>query len=108
MQREREHYEAMRAGIIDEVEQERQAQDSRWGGPGFDDLHGSYDWLAFLMHDIGRAVVWPFDASVFRRQMLSAAAIALAAVEWVDRAHERDAKPIVDLTSGEGNLGDTG
>ena len=44
----------------------------------------------------------------FCQWQVSAAAIALAAVEWVDRGNERDAKPIVDLTSGEGNLGQTG
>jgi hypothetical protein len=91
---------------MDEVVVERIAQDERWGGPARDDLHGSYDWVAYLVHDLGKAIAWPWDAGTFRRQMISVAALAIAAVEWVDRGDARDAPEVVDPTSGEGNLGD--
>jgi len=95
-----------RRSIFEEVAAERSAQDARWGGPALDDLHGSYDWVAYLVHDLGKAIAWPWDASTFRRQMISVAALAVAAVEWVDRGDARDARELVDRTSGEGNLGD--
>lgn len=73
------------AAVLIEVFHERRRQDLRWGGPEHDDGHGPHDWIAYIMRHAGRAVMWPWDRSTFRRQMIRVAALAVAAVEWCDR-----------------------
>ena len=94
----------MRNDIFKEIEAERVAQDERWGGPEHDDKHGSYDWIAFITRNVGLAVTRPWDAREFRRRMVRVAALAVAAVEWVDRAEARGVDDAVDSTSGEGGV----
>lgn len=65
--------------------QERERQDLKWGGPKHDDKHGLHDWVAFIIKHLGKAVTWPINRSVFRRQMIRVAALAIAALEWLDR-----------------------
>lgn len=93
----------MREKIFEEIDAERRAQDKKWGGAEHDDRHGSYDWIAYVTRHTGLAVCRPWDPSVFRKQMLRVAALAVAAIEWVDRAGD-DAKRRVDKESGEGLL----
>ncbi len=71
--------------VLETVAQEREWQDKEWGGPTHDDQHNSHDWIAFIVRQAGRAVMWPFDSLNFRKQMIRVAALAVAAVEWVDR-----------------------
>jgi hypothetical protein len=94
----------MRNDIFKEIDAERIAQDQRWGGPEHDDKHGSYDWIAFITRNVGLAVTRPWDAREFRRRMVRVAALAVAAVEWVDRAGARGADDSVDRSSGEGGV----
>ena len=96
----------MRENIFAEIGRERQAQDEKWGGPAHDDKHTSYDWIAYLVRHTGKAVCWPWDAQVFRRQMVRVAALAVAAIEWVDRAQAKQVRESVDHISGEGILQD--
>jgi hypothetical protein len=93
----------MREKIFEEIDVERRAQDEKWGGADHDDRHGSYDWIAFIARHTGLAVCRPWDPAVFRRQMVRVAALAVAAVEWVDRAGPRVERD-VDRVSGEGLL----
>jgi hypothetical protein len=92
----------MRQDIFNEIEAERHAQDQKWGGPDHDDRHGSYDWVAFVARDLGLAVTRPWDAGEFRRRMLRVASLAVAAIEWADRAEARGTGDTVDPSSGEG------
>lgn len=94
----------MRERIFGEIDAERRAQDQKWGGAEHDDKLGSYDWIAFVARHTGLGVCRPWDAAVFRKQMVRVAALAVAAVEWVDRAGGRDAAASVDATSGEGHV----
>ncbi len=71
--------------VLHDIRYERHRQHEKWGGPRHDDKHGSHDWIAYIMRHAGRAVMWPFDASQFRKQMVRVAALAVAAVEWTDR-----------------------
>lgn len=71
--------------ILDEIRDERDQQDAQWGGAGHDDQHTNFDWICYLTKHVGRAVQWPFDPAVFRRQMVIVAALAVAAIEWCDR-----------------------
>lgn len=77
----------MRAAIFTQIEEERRRQDGEWGQQ-HDDKHTTHDWIAILSKHIGRAVVYPWDraaAAAYRQQMVRVAAVAVAAIEWVDR-----------------------
>jgi hypothetical protein len=80
-----------RYDIYGEIEAERERQDEKWGGPEHDDGHTSHDWVAYLARHAGKAVMWPFGPSLFRRQMIRVAALAVAAVEWEHRRTVRTA-----------------
>jgi hypothetical protein len=68
-----------------EIKKERKAQDKKWGGPGHDDRHTSHDWVSYLTKHVGKAVMFPWDKTLFRNQMVRVAAVAVAAIEWCDR-----------------------
>jgi hypothetical protein len=71
-----------------EVAAERAAQDAEWGGPTHDDRHLPWDWVALLTRHAGLAVTdggGEADQVRFRRQMVRVAALAVAAVESIDR-----------------------
>lgn len=70
--------------VLYEVMQERMAQLVEHSEVE-DDLLPAEAWIAKLVKHAGRAVT--LDPAVFRVQMIRVAAIALAAVEWVDRKH---------------------
>ncbi len=75
-------------GIFGEIREEREKQDEKWGGPSHDDGHTSHDWVAYVTRHLGKAVMWPWEREVFRKQMVRVAALAVAAVEWCDRGEE--------------------
>ena len=74
-----------RQTVLLEVAAERNQQDQKWGGAEHDDTHNNHDWLAYITKHLGRTAMWPFDAVTFRKQMIRVAALAVAAVEWIDR-----------------------
>ena len=75
--------------ILQEIKEEREYQDKRWGGVKHDDQHKPNDWIAFITGYAGRAydccMEHPGDLDDFRESMIKVAALAVAAVEWVDR-----------------------
>lgn len=73
--------------IIAEIVLERIQQDAEHGGPEKDDQHSENDWLAILMRHVGLAASdeAKIDLARFRRQMIRVSALALAAVESIDR-----------------------
>lgn len=77
-----------KAQIWHQILDEREYQDKKWGGPEHDDEHNNHDWVSFIIKHLGRAVVWPFSPKTFRQQMIRVAALAVAAVEWIDRITE--------------------
>ena len=82
-----------REGIYRDIETERLAQDSRWGGAARDDSHREEDWAALVARHLGLALGESagvgHDPARFRRQMVRVAALAVAAVESHDRRHGR-------------------
>jgi hypothetical protein len=68
------------------IEVERAMQDAQWGGPEQDKLHGSYDWIAYIVKHLGRAVMFPWNVETYRHQMVIVAALAVAAIQWCDMA----------------------
>ncbi len=76
-------FDGVRDAIFDEIDTERAYQDSKWGGKKMDDGHSDEDWLGWIAEwsqGTGRAT-----AHDFRTRMLKTAAMAVAAVESVDR-----------------------
>ncbi|KKN26490.1 hypothetical protein LCGC14_0874060 [marine sediment metagenome] len=79
--------------ILAEIEAERIYQDEKWGGPEHDDQHEPNDWIAFITCWNGKAFncceKHPIDSRTFRFNMVKVAALAVAAMESVDRKEER-------------------
>jgi len=74
--------------IFAEILQERMAQDKQWGGEDHDRKHTIYDWVALLAKHLGKSMGTSRTDNygvVFRRQMVKVAALAVAAIEWIDR-----------------------
>lgn len=81
----------MMSQILDEIRQERAAQDALWGGPAHDDEHSPEEWLSFIQdyHDrahrqVKRARLSGEDEG-FRDTLVKIAALAVAACECIDR-----------------------
>ena len=76
--------------VFDEIMTERAKQDREWGGASHDDEHNSHDWIAYMAKQVGKAGP-PWRPAIFRAAMVKAAAIAVAAIRWYDRAEKADA-----------------
>jgi len=70
--------------ILRDVADERSRQKRLWGRE-FDDRNTPSDWVAYIAQYAGRHISAPFDPDLFRRDMLSTAALAVAAIEALDR-----------------------
>lgn len=68
--------------IVKNILDERDYQDRKWGGERYDDKHNEHDWSAYIVEHLGKAITNPHT---FRTQMVKVAALAVAAIEWVDR-----------------------
>jgi hypothetical protein len=77
--------------VLAEIVLERLEQDAQWGGPGHDDQHDVNCWIAILARHVGLAAndEAATDLARFRRQMVRVAAVAVAAVESLDRKAAR-------------------
>ena len=74
--------------ILTEVQEERKRQDEKWG----EQDHPPCDWLMILGEEVGEANEaalehkfgdWPIDR--YRKELIQVAAVAVAAVECLDR-----------------------
>lgn len=85
-----------REAIYGEIATEREAQDARYGGEGHDDQHTFNDWIVLCCRYASKAAAYPAcsegrtveDSKRFRANMIRVAALAVAAVEYVDRGIE--------------------
>lgn len=82
------------AGILDEVKDERARQDEQWGGPGHDDTHVPAEWFGFIQDQDDhftsaslstRSHDEAFITATARERLIKIAALAVAAVESIDR-----------------------
>lgn len=86
----------MRALIYKQIDGRRDKQDTKYGGPEHDDGHVPNDWIALITRYAGEAAAYPAcsksltqgDEVRFRARMLDVAAIAVAAIEQIDRRRE--------------------
>jgi hypothetical protein len=77
--------------ILEEIDKEREYQRGRWGNTADDTINSPNDFIAYIVHHTGR---WfdggfkPYSSEAvnrFRAQMIKVAALAVAAVESIDR-----------------------
>lgn len=73
--------------IFEEVGLERMHQDTKWGGPVHDDQHALGDWIDFIDEQQARA----FEPHEGRERLIKIAALAVAAVQSLDRKRIRTA-----------------
>jgi len=78
--------ENVQGKILKEIVDERIRQDEIWGGKEHDDGHRVNDWVAIITEYLGRSREEPHNIKNFRNNMVRVAALAVAAVESVDRA----------------------
>lgn len=71
-----------------EIIAERARQDARWGGPEHDDQHGLEDFVGFINARTSELARGFESAEVARKRMIQIAALAVAAVESMDRKTE--------------------
>lgn len=76
--------------VYDDIKAERQRQDEKWGGPEHDDLHHEGDWVEFILEHANKALVGPgvhlASLAGYRRRLVEVAALAVAAIESLDRS----------------------
>lgn len=77
----------MRANVYEAIALERAAQDSEFGGPAHDDNLEWADWGEFLEKQLRKAdrALDLRDRDEYRRRLIMAAALCVAAVESHDR-----------------------
>lgn len=85
--------------VYREVDAERERQDAKWGGPTHDDEHDPEDWIAWIEQRCSRAdemvgcpeEEWPERGpeAEYRRNLVQVAAVAIAAIESMDRIKGR-------------------
>ena len=73
--------------IYDEIKQESAWQENKWGNK-FDDNHSPYHWAGFITAYTSRHLVCDpatIHLGLFRADMVKVAALAVAAIEVLDR-----------------------
>lgn len=92
-----------RQDIIKEIDAERTYQDGKWGHEADDTKNQPNDWVAYIAHHSTR---WfnggfaPYPAATvaeFRKQMVKTAALAVAAIESLDRQTRDEGKPFYQV-----------
>lgn len=73
--------------IFDEIKAERERQDAKFGGADHDDTHSVFHWFGVVRQYVIKAerdYDYPKFGAV-RRRLIQVAALAVAAVEVIDR-----------------------
>ena len=73
------------------VLQERDEQDKQWGGSAHDDKHELHDWVHYIQKQadgVSYQTIFPeVNVDNVRRHYVKIAALALAAIESIDRKY---------------------
>lgn len=81
------------ATVLAQVGEERRRQDEQWGGPLHDDHHTPRQWFGLVDDHLGRAKKAAggksTDHDTYRHNLVQVAALAVAAVESLDRLRRR-------------------
>ncbi len=72
------------------INKERMRQDEKWG----EQNHNPFVWLAILGEEYGEsckaALEFPVDYSNYRKELIEVAAVAIAAIESLDRQEDKE------------------
>lgn len=88
--------------VYEELQKERDYQVEKWGVEADDTVNTPNDWVAYISHHSSR---WfdggftPYNTATvddFRTQMIKTAALAIAAIESLDRQREKDGRPFYE------------
>jgi hypothetical protein len=74
----------MSTSIYDEIRDERAYQDAKWGGPDHDDDHGEEEWFDYI-EEYAQGYRGKTRNLSSRARLIAIAALAVAAVESMDR-----------------------
>ena len=88
--------------IIDEILAERKYQQERWGNEADDTLSTPWMWVSYITQYATRWMAGTFDiptpvADSFRTHMVKVAAIAVAAIESIDRQRAANGKAFYEV-----------
>ncbi len=67
--------------IFNAIKEERLRQDKMWGGAEHDDTHDEQDWIGYIDYQLSKAN----DEGKYRERFTNIAALAVAALESMDR-----------------------
>jgi len=70
------------------IEQERERQDERWGGPAHDDSHSPDEWRAYIAEHTAKALAHVPPSSAVASRIVEVAALGYAAIDAAVRAME--------------------
>lgn len=82
------------SNVYEEIQKEREYQIDKWGNAADDSVNTPNDFVSYIAHHSTRWFVGGFlpynenDVNKFRTQMIKTAALAVAAVESLDRQRE--------------------
>lgn len=80
--------------VITDVLVERASQDRQWGGPEHDDTHAHGDWVSYIQYQMHRMMLDPtISVATIRERYIKIAALAVAAVESMDRRASDERTP---------------
>ncbi|HEY8560489.1 MAG TPA: hypothetical protein VIL74_08935 [Pyrinomonadaceae bacterium] len=74
--------------IVEEIKQERTRQDEQWGGAKHDDEHYPVEFTRFVQEQIDKTWRCPENIENIRERFIKIAALAVAAVESIDRKRQ--------------------
>lgn len=67
--------------VFNQIRHERENQDAQWGGAVHDDTHDEQEWIGFMDEQLTKAS----DNGEYRERFVKIAALAVAALESMDR-----------------------
>ena len=88
--------------VYDEILKERTYQDQKWGHVADDTLNTPWMWASYIANYATKWMAGTFlplgknTTDAFRTAMIKVAALAVAAVESVDRQRETQGKPFFE------------
>lgn len=76
--------------IYDEIREEEELGNTKWGGPEHDDSHTAQEWVGLICKHLGRTLIGDLAQMLSRHQLIRVAALAVAAIRWIDRRNAYD------------------
>lgn len=74
---------------VSEIMNERTEQLKQWGNDN-DDIHTPLNWVGLIAYYSSRWIKLRFSPIAFRKSMIQAAALCIAAIDYIDRKMERE------------------